>query len=292
MIKGISLSLISSMLFGCIYYLSVLLQPLEGEQIFGLRIWVTFPFVVFTLFLIKQQQTFIDFVKRIKREPHLILVLIFTSANMGIQMWIFLWAPNHGKAIDVSIGYLLMPLMMVLVGCLFYKERISKIKTLSIFFATVGVASQIILTGVFSWETALVCVGYPIYFAVRKKYEMLHLSSFVMEFIFLLPISAYFATQVDMVAIKQANPNIYFWLAMLGLISGISLSFYILASQLLPINLLGLLGYFEPLVMFFVSFLIGETLNKNTYILMGCLAISVGLLIFNSLATLRLRQTQ
>lgn len=278
MLKGILFSLTASILFGCIYYLSILLNPLSGEQIFGLRILVTFPFVLLCLILIKQQKAFMQFLKQLKNTPHLLLVLAFTSANMGVQMWLFLWAPNHGKAIDVSIGYLLMPLIMVIVGRLFYQERISLLKKWAILFATIGVLSQIWLTGVFSMETALVCLGYPVYFAVRKKYQLIHLSSFVMEFILMLPVATYFAWQVDMNMVYQQNPDIYLWLAVLGLISGIALTLYILASQILPINLLGLLGYFEPFSMLIVSFLIGEVLDQNAYILIACLAISIALL--------------
>lgn len=286
MVKGVLFSVTASMLFGYVYYLSVVLQPISGEGLFGWRVVCTLPFLILALFLMKQQQAFMMFIKQLKNQPHLLPVLLFTSANMGIQMWLFLWAPVNGKAIEVSIGYLLMPLVMVLIGRFIYQERLSTVKLLAILFAAIGVLSKVVLTGVFSWESALVCMGYPVYFAVRKSFKILHLSGFVLEMLLLLPIAIYFAAQVNMDFVLQHNPKVYGWLAMLGVISAIALSLYILSSQLIPINLLGLLGYLEPFAMLIVSFLIGEVLDENSYILMGCLMVAIFLLSADGAAAL------
>ncbi|MDO4430403.1 MAG: EamA family transporter RarD [Lonepinella koalarum] len=290
MAKGIFYSVLASILFGCVYYLSVLLQPISGAALFGWRTLVTLPFVFLAVFLLGQQGMLRDFLIQLKKQPHLWFILLFTSANMGVQMWLFLWAPVNGKAIEVSIGYLLLPLVMVMIGRCFFKERLSRIKAFAVFFAAMGVFSKIILTGVFSWETLLVCLGYPIYFSVRRYFKILHLSSFAIEMLLLLPISLYFAAQVDMAEVEAINPMIYWGVLLLGIIGGIALSAYILSSQILPINLLGLMGYLEPMAMLVVSFLIGEILESNSYLLMVCLFISVSLLVFEGMMTIKLKK--
>lgn len=291
MVKGVLFSVTASMLFGCVYYLSVVLQPISGVGLFGWRIIFTVPFLLFSLFLMKQQQAFYDFLKRLKKEPHLIGVVLFTSFTAGVQMWLFMWAPTNGKAIEVSIGYLLMPLVLVMIGRFIYKERLSRIKVIAIFFTVLGVGSKLLLAGVFSWESALVCIGYPVYFTLRKTFKILHVSSFVLEMLLLVPFALYFAAQVDMDFVLQQNPNAYFWLVVLGIVSGTALTLYILSSQLLPINLFGLLGYLEPFTMLVVSFLIGEILDENSYILMGCLLIAISLLIVDGIVMLYKNRT-
>ena len=291
MVKGVLFSVTASMLFGCVYYLSVVLQPISGVGLFGWRIIFTVPFLLFSLFLMKQQQAFYDFLKRLKKEPHLIGVVLFTSFTAGVQMWLFMWAPTNGKAIEVSIGYLLMPLVLVMIGRFIYKERLSRIKVIAIFFTVLGVGSKLLLAGVFSWESALVCIGYPVYFTLRKTFKILHVSSFVLEMLLLVPFALYFAAQVDMDFVLQQNPNAYLWLVVLGIVSGTALTLYILSSQLLPINLFGLLGYLEPFTMLVVSFLIGEILDENSYILMGCLLIAISLLIVDGIVMLYKNRT-
>ncbi|WP_439294889.1 EamA family transporter RarD [Lonepinella sp. BR2882] len=281
MIKGVIFSVSASLLFGVIYYLSTILQPISGEALLGWRTLVTLPFLFVLLYLIKQYNVFLQFIIQLKNQPYLFLVLLITSANMGVQMWLFLWAPVNNRAIEVSMGYLLMPLIMVLIGRFLYKERISKIKAYAILFAAVGVLSKIILSGTFSWESALACFGYPFYFVIRRRFNILHFSSFVVEMILLLPISCYFANQVDMTWVQTQNPNIYLWLAVLGLVGAVALGVYVLASQILPMNLFGLLSYLEPVTMFMVSFLIGERLASDSYLLMICLFIAIILLVLD-----------
>ncbi|WP_439258346.1 EamA family transporter RarD [Lonepinella sp. BR2271] len=288
MIKGVIFSVTASLLFGVIYYLSTVLQPMAGDVLLGWRTLVTLPFLLVMLYVIKQHQVFGQFLIQLKNQPHLWLVLLVTSANMGIQMWLFLWAPVNTRAIEVSMGYLLMPLIMVLIGRFLYKERISKIKAYAVLFAAIGVLSKIILSGTFSWESALACLGYPLYFVIRRRFNILHFSSFVMEMILLLPISIYLASQADMSWIQSQNPYIYVWLAVLGIVGAVALGVYVLASQSLPMNLFGLLSYLEPFSMFTVSFLIGERLESDSYLLMAGLFISILLLIFDGV--LRIRQ--
>lgn len=284
MLKGIFLSVFASLLFGVVYFLSTVLYPIQGTGLFGWRTLVTVPFVIAAVFLLKQQQEFLAFLTRLTHEPYLIVILLFNSLNIGAQMWLFLWAPVNGKAIEVSIGYLLMPLVMVLMGRFAFRERMSRVKGVAVIFAALGVFSKIWITGVFSWETAFVCVGYPVYFAVRKHFNILHLSSFLLEMLLMIPISVYFAAQVEMSWVLQQNPFAYEWLALLGLVGGIAFIAYIMASQRIPINILGLLGYLEPFMMLMVSFLIGERLEQDSYILMGCLCVAVFLLILDGMA--------
>ncbi|EEX50785.1 EamA family transporter RarD [Pasteurella dagmatis] len=288
MVKGILLSLSASVLFGYLYYFSTLLQPLGGEDIFGFRIIFTLPFVIAAVFLFKQKQALLHYFERIKPQPLLILGFLFNSAMMGIQIWLFLWAPNNGSALSVSFGYLLLPLVMVLTGRIIFKEHISRIKFFAVVIAAIGVFSNIILKGGLSWEALLVSFGYSTYFATRKILKINDLAGFCIEMSLLLPVCIYFALQVDLNAVQQVNPNILWLLVLLGLISGVALNTYIVASSLLPINVLGLLGYAEPIMMLFVSFLIGEQLDSETIPLFICLMISM--LLFMSEGLIRLKR--
>lgn len=287
MLKGVLFSLIASFLFGCLYYLAIHLRPLAGESVFGIRMVLTLPCLFLALLLFKKWNEFILFLQRLKREPKLFLVILTTSAIVGGQMWLFLWAPNSGKAIEVSIGYLLMPIVMVALGKIVYKESLSRNKWLAIIFAFIGVVSNIILAGKLSLESVFVCTGYPIYFYLRRKFGLSHLYSFIFEIAFLIPVAIYFISKTDMQSVQQVNPHIYIFIALLGIISGAALISYTLASTILPFNLLGLLGYVEPCVMLLISFLIGEKLNPDAYILMSCLLIAILLLILDGIQAVR-----
>ena len=93
-----------------------------------------------------------------------------------------------------------------------------------------------------------------------------------------MPCAGYFIAQADMQLIIADNQYIYYFLALFGLVNGAAFILYIASSNLLPVNVPGLLGYVEPLVMLCISFMIGEVLDSKSYLLMICLALAISLL--------------
>lgn len=283
MLKGILVSLLASFLFGYMYYFSTLLKPLSGTDIFGYRMIFTFPFVVFAVLMFKQKNALLERLKHIKNQPYFAFSYLFCGALMGFQMWLFLWAPNNGSSLSVSFGYLLLPIVMVAAGRLIFKERISTFKFIAVLIATLGVISNIVLKGGLSWEAIVICIGYTTYFSVRKALKNTDLASFCLEMLSLMPISVYFALQTDFASVEQSNSAIWGLLILLGLISGTALIAYVIASNKLPMNLLGLLGYVETIMMLFVSFFIGEKIDAQSYPLFICLILSMSLVIIDGL---------
>lgn len=289
MLKGILVSLLASFLFGYMYYFSTLLKPLSGTDIFGYRMIFTFPFVVFAVLMFKQKNALLERLKYIKNQPYFAFSYLFCGALMGFQMWLFLWAPNNGSSLSVSFGYLLLPIVMVAAGRLIFKERISTFKFIAVLIATLGVISNIVLKGGLSWEAIVICIGYTTYFSVRKALKNTDLASFCLEMLSLMPISVYFALQTDFASVEQSNSAIWGLLILLGLISGTALIAYVIASNKLPMNLLGLLGYVETIMMLFVSFFIGEKIDAQSYPLFICLILSMSLVIIDGLCKQQVR---
>ncbi|QPB41713.1 EamA family transporter RarD [Rodentibacter haemolyticus] len=285
MFKGVFTSLLASFLFGYMYYFSTLLKPLSGTDIFGYRMIFTFPFVVFAVLIFKQKESLITRLKHLRKQPHFALSYLICGALMGFQMWLFLWAPNNGSSMSVSFGYLLLPIVMVAAGRLIFKERISTLKFIAVVIATIGVISNIIMKGGLSWEAIVVSVGYTAYFSIRKALKNTDLASFCLEIFCLMPISVYFALKTNFVTVEQSNPNIWGLLVMLGFISGTALIAYVIASNMLPMNLLGLLGYVETIMMVFVSFFIGEQIDGESYPLFICLALAMSLVIIDGVCS-------
>lgn len=274
MLKGITCSIFASISFSYMYYFSTLLMPLSGEGVFAYRVISSLPFIFGGIFVFNQKTHLISHLKRIYEKPWLLLVFLFNASITGFQMWLFLWAPNNGEALSVSVGYLLLPLALVLLGRLFLKESLSLLKTLAVILAIVGISFEIYNKGGFSWASLAVC-GYAIYFALRKYFNFADISGFAIELVLLLPLCLYFAWHTDLSAVQQQNEHIVLLLCCLGVINGIAFGFYMTASNLLPINALGLLGYLEPILLLITAFLLGESISKESYPLFIALIFSI-----------------
>lgn len=278
MLKGILSALSANILFGAGYYFAVLLRPLSDQQMLGFRILVLAPIILLAIFAFHQQVAFRTLWQKIRQKPPLVFVILLLTLNTGIQLWLFLWAPNNGQAVQVSIGYLLLPIVAVCFGKIIFKEHFSRLKWCAVGFAVLGVGSNLLMSSAISWATFVAGLGYPIYIALRRYFQINHLATFFVELALLLPLAFYLISTTDFAQTLSQNNYFYLYLALLGIVNGAAFILYITASRLLPLNVLGLLGYAEPLMMLLVSFAIGELLTAEAYFLMACLAVSIGLL--------------
>lgn len=120
MLKGISFSLLASLLFGYIYYFSTLLLSLGGEAYFWLSCRLYCAFCGRSVYFSSQKYLLVRHLKRIRQQPWLVLVFLFNAAMMGFQNVVV----SRGRriiqgALSVSLGYLLLPLVMVVMGRIF-----------------------------------------------------------------------------------------------------------------------------------------------------------------------------
>ena len=280
MTRGIVLSILASVLFGSMYYYTTLLTPLDGEQIFGWRMLLTLPIMSLFLYLTNDWDLVRTLAARLRREWKLWLALPLSSLLLGIQLWLFLWAPLHNKALDVSLGYFMMPLVMVLIGRYYYQDRLSTWQKIAALLALLGVTHELFRVDGLSWATLLVCLGYPYYFVLRSQCKTDNLGGLWFDMALILPVALYFALngELPLRDILQQHAALPAMVLLLGVLSAAALVAYIVASRLLPFSLFGLLGYVEPVLLVGVSFLIGETIEPNEWPTYIAIWLALGLL--------------
>jgi chloramphenicol-sensitive protein RarD len=257
----------ASCLFAVMYFYTSLLTPLDGEEIFGWRTLLTLPCLTLFMLVSKDWKRVGELLARVKRTPVLLLGMVGTSWLMGVQLWLFLWAPLHGRSLEVSMGYFLLPLAMVLTGRLVYGERLSRLQKVAVACAALGVGHELYQNGSFAWETLLVTIGYPIYFVLRRRCRTDHLGGLWCDMCLLLPWALYFVIQGPLSSADlQAHPGLYALIPILGAISASALIAYVLASRMLPFSLFGLLSYVEPVLLVGVALLLGETIGPDQWL--------------------------
>lgn len=253
---GISLALLSNILFAVLYMYSHWLSPLTGTQVFLWRmVAMWFGLVVIMLF----SDGFAKLAKFLQslRTPKDKLLLVLPTPILASQLWLFMWAPVNGQAVNVSIGYFLFPLMMVLVGCVVFAERLNRLKTLAIVLAGLGVLLQIWLAGSVSWTTAWVCLTYPIYYALRRWQGVPALLGLFVDLSIISPIAlAVLLYQGDSLSVVAGSGVMMALVVGLGIISAVAMQSNLSANGLLPVNLFGMLSYLEPALMFLLSIVV------------------------------------
>lgn len=289
MLKGLAASVIASFLFGALYLLAPWLAPLDGEQVFGWRILSTLPFTTALLLLRGQWPQVQALLLRARQEPLWGLGLLASAALLGVQLWLFLWAPLHGRALPVSLGYFLLPLVMVLAGRVLFREKLTRLQWLATVLAALGVLHEIWRAGGMSWETWLVALGYTLYFVLRRHLRTDHLGGHWLDMMLLIPAALWFVlrTPSSFNALAQ-HPNLWGMVTVLGIVSAVALALYMAASRLLPMGLFGLLSYLEPALLALAALALGESMEPGQWPSYGPIFAAVAVLIADGV--LRMRQ--
>lgn len=237
--RGMELSVIASVIFAGMSAYATLLTPLDGMGIFAWRMLTTLPCALLVVWWRGLGPELLGLLQRVRATPMLWVVWPLMSVLMGLQLWVFMWAPLHGQTLAVSMGYFLLPLAMVLVGRLFYGEHLYRLQWLAVGLALLGALHELWLTKAFAWPTLLVMLGYPPYFLLRKWSRFGPITGFILE-ISLLAVAA-----VGILLLLGRDhgwgvvlhPSFWLLLPGLGMFSTAGLLCYLSASRLLPMGL-------------------------------------------------------
>lgn len=256
--QGVVLSVLSSALFALLYYYVTLLDPLGGDELFAWRVLLALPALALVIARSRGWPEVLSVGRRALRDWRFAGLLVLSAFLIGVQLWLFVWAPVHQRALDVSLGYFLLPLVMVVVGRLFYKERLSRIQSIAVAIAALGVMHEVVTVSRLSWVTAVVMFGYPPYFMLRRRLRIGSSSTLWFDMALLVPVAIYLLSIQDhtVAGVLISAPRLLVLLPLMGLISSVALVSYISASRMLPLGLFGILSYVEPVLLFWVAVLL------------------------------------
>lgn len=266
MYKGVALSVLASMTFGVLYFYTQFLKPLDSEQTFAWRMLATLPFLTLFMLWTGDWQRVVVIFKRVIEQPLLLLWLLVSSLLCTTQLWLFLWGPINGRGLQVSLGYFLLPLVMVLVGCILYKEKLSRWQMAAVVLAVIGVGHELWRIGGIAWETIYVALAYPLYFFLRRVFKTDHLGGFWWDLCLILPVAVYLGfIYSDSMLLIMNHPHLIWAVIGLGFLSALGLGSYMLASRYLPFVIFGLLSYLEPVLLAFASMMLGERVHADEW---------------------------
>lgn len=264
---GVSLNVAASALFALMFAYTALLDALSGEEIYGWRILFTLPLLTVFIGVQGYWSQVIVIYQRIIREKHFWLTRIASSFLIGIQLWLFMWAPSNGCGLAVSLGYFIMPITMVVVGRFAFKDKMSRMQLIACLFALLGVLNQLAISQTLAWPTLAICLGYPIYFWLRHKTGTNNIGGVWFDMMLSVPVSIYFIFSggyvIESLLSHSSSP---LWLVIgLGAISALALGLQSLSAPYLNLSLFGLLIYVEPLLLLVVAIMLGETINPGEW---------------------------
>ncbi|HCH25739.1 MULTISPECIES: EamA family transporter RarD [Psychrobacter] len=290
---GVSFAILSNILFGVLYAYSSFLTPLSGTQVFIWRMLSMWAVLVGYLSISGRLGMHIDKLRALRSVKQWAWLLLPTPIFLS-QLWLFMWAPVNGQGVQTAMGYFLFPLMMVVFGCLLFGEKLSRLQWLAVAFAAVGVFSEIIRTQSVSWATLWVCGTYPIYYIVRRLQGIDAITGMLVDLTLFAPFTLgylYFFAPSNL-AMVAGSGFLIMMLVGLGVLSILAMKTNIDASQMLPVNVYGMMSYIEPALLFILAVtVLGNPFESAMIYSYGLIWLGIACLIAHGIKQLRARKS-
>ncbi len=281
--QGTVASVLSSFLFSLMFLFGLFMLPLSGTQVASWRVLMMLLSLVVLVSLTKQWQHVFDYIKTLKT-PKEWLIFVLPTPILGGQIWLFMWAPVNGFGLDVTLGYFLLPLVMILLGRFFYHESMSTLQWMAAIFAALGIGYDILQYGAVSWVTLFVCLGYPPYYLLRRMLSVPPITGLLSDLTLLTPVVLIMLYVSGGFSVAAQDTKFWYLLPLLGAFSALAMALTMSASSKLPVSLFGALSYVEPMLLFVLSIaVLSQSLDEGGSLFMyGMITLALLVMIVDS----------
>ncbi len=216
-------------------------------------LWTTFILFIAIFYFSKWNFFFKTFFNKKK------MILLFFSSFLIFINWSFwIYAVSVNKIIDASFGYFIMPILSVLFGYIFFKEKLNKKRIISIVFVLISIIFLIIINFKnLPWIGVVVGISWALYNLVRKKIKIDTDIGLFIENLYILPfaiLAFYFIFQNKFNDFTFSDPLLMMQIFLAGPMTLIPLFLYIKGVGLSSLGAAGMIFYITPSLQFILGY--------------------------------------
>lgn len=190
------------------------------------------------------------------RRPALLGVTFLAGVLLTLNWLVFVWGVNHGRVIECSLGYFLMPLANVIVGRFVLRERFSRLQTLALFVTAGGVGLLVWRSGGVPWIALGIVASWAPYALLKKRAALPALPGFALETLLLSPVAFAYLGWLAWRgggALGHAPAGVEALILTSGFVTAVPLLLFADGARRLRLTTLGLLQYLVPTLQFLVG---------------------------------------
>ena len=252
--QGIICSSSGSLWWGFIgtYYFQFVTFAGTLEVVVHRCIWTTLILILTTFFFNKWKMLVLIIKNKIQ------VLYLFISSLLIFGNWsVWIYAVTNEKIIDASYGYFIFPIISVLFGSFFFKERLNKLRIISILIVVLASILLLFNLSNFPITGVIVAILWSVYNLIRKKINVDTDIGLLIESLFILPIALiifYFITINNQNDFSLQNPEIMLLLFLAGPMTVIPLFLYVKGVQMCGLGPSGMIFFITPTGQFLLGY--------------------------------------
>jgi chloramphenicol-sensitive protein RarD len=222
-------------------------------------------------------------------------VLIFLGAAtlLAVNWLVYVYAMTSGFIVEASLGYFINPLVNVVLGMVFLRERLRPVQWVPIGLAALGVLYLTVSVGSLPWIALVLAFTFGFYGLVKKVAPLGSFYGLTLETTLLfIPATGYliYSELTGTGAFLHTGTTNTILLFLLGVVTAIPLLLFASGARSVSLTTMGLLQYISPTLQFITGILLyGEPFTPQRVIGFGI--IWLALVIFTAEGFLSRRRT-
>ncbi len=250
--KGVVSTVAAYVIWGSLPVYWKLVQETPALEVLGHRTVWSFAFLLVLLTWRRQWA----WLASLRSKPKVLGLFMLTGGILGLNWFLYIWSVNAGRVLDASLGYFINPLLSVLLGVIFLRERLRPVQWTAIGLAGVGVVYLTVSYGAFPAVALTLAGTFGLYGLLRKTASLESVEGLALETAFMsIPTLSYlvYLEWIGAGTFGQAGPTMRFLLVFAGVVTAIPLLLFTYGARRIPLSTVGFLQYITPTCQFLLG---------------------------------------
>lgn len=209
------------------------------------------------------------------RNRKVLLILFITALLNSLNWGVFIYSVVSDQLLASSLGYFLNPLVVVVLGFVFLRERLSRAQQLAVAIAAIGVITQIVAFGELPWIALTIAIAFGLYGLLRKTVDAGPAVGLFVECLLIGPFALGWLIWLNVQglgAFGQFGVEYDAFIALAGILTGVPLVLFAAGARRIKLATIGLLQYIAPSAYLVMALTIWkEPFETADFIAFGCI---------------------
>lgn len=272
-----------------IYFKEMSFVP--ATEILSHRVIWSFLLVIALIFVLRYTKA----LTTVLRSPKTLLVMLISTILIALNWGTFIWAVQNNQMLSASLGYYINPLISILLGMIFFKDKLDRVRKAAVALCFCAVVFEVIQFGSLPWVALVLATSFGFYGLARKKVAVDSFTGMAIETAILLPFALFYlvlATSPTSNMLENST-SVNWMLIASGPITMVPLMCFAAATNRVSMVTIGFFQYIGPTGMFLLAvFLYNEPLSSEKLITFVLIWSALAMLIVDSIRRLRNSRTK
>lgn len=285
---GLGYALLSFSLWGIFPLYWKMLSNVPPQQILAHRVVWSLIFL-FIILAWRRDRIFLQYLS----SPKIVGTLILSGTFIGINWFTYIYAVNNDHIVDASLGYYINPMVNILLGVVFLKERLSRLQIIAVVFAFAGVGYLTIHYGKLPVLSLVLAFSFGLYGLIRKKANLQSMPGLMVETLLLAPVALWYLWHVNTLGTGAFGH--YSWksdllLLLAGPVTALPLFWFGIATTRIPLSTIGFMQYLAPSIQLLIGiFVFHEAFNSAYLVSFGLVWVGLGIYTYSIILGMKRR---